>query len=396
MGSEDVEEVETVGAARVQLLERLRGRSQEIAEQIFSDVRPLPGEGRDREEDHDYLAGLSAAIVEGVEYGLCGIGHSDEWWNPPPRAAMAQARLAAHLGVTLETVLCRYATGDRVLREYVIEEADHIEQAELRGLLKGLGASADRFMRSVASEFMGEIERLRQSPTTRHEERVQRLLAADGPVDVGDLEYDLDGWHIGVVGKGPDAYAHAQLAATKLDRKFLVCHRREGTVEGWFGGRQEIELGLVERVLGDDSIAQTRWAVGDPRTELDGWRLTYREAQAAYSILLRSTRRTARARGTILLAAVARDPSLSKSLHETYVVPLGSLGGSARPLRTTLLAYLRSGLNAASAAAALDIDRSTVQRHLRRTEETLGGTIHACSAELQIALELAELNEVEF
>ena len=62
-------------------------------------------------------------------------------------------------------------------------------------------------------------------------------------------------------------------------------------------------------------------------------------------------------------------------------------------LRETLRAYFDAGFNAATAAAALEVDRHTVQRRLRKVEEALGRLLHTCHAELEVALVLEELDD---
>jgi DNA-binding PucR family transcriptional regulator len=93
----------------------------------------------------------------------------------------------------------------------------------------------------------------------------------------------------------------------------------------------------------------------------------------------------------ILLAAVLRDEPLAESLRETYLTPLDEHGDSGL-LRETLRAYFAAGFNAATAAAALGVDRHTVQRRLRKVEEALGRLLHTCHAEVEVALSLEELD----
>jgi DNA-binding PucR family transcriptional regulator len=73
------------------------------------------------------------------------------------------------------------------------------------------------------------------------------------------------------------------------------------------------------------------------------------------------------------------------------MAPLDRHGSSGVVLRETLRAYLASGRNAVTAAAALGIDRHTVQRRLRKVEDTLGRILPTCHAELEVALGLDEL-----
>ncbi|HKT84228.1 MAG TPA: helix-turn-helix domain-containing protein, partial [Solirubrobacterales bacterium] len=87
-----------------------------------------------------------------------------------------------------------------------------------------------------------------------------------------------------------------------------------------------------------------------------------------------------------------RDELLAKSLYETYLAPLDEGSDSGLGLRETLRAYFDAGFNAATAAAALEVDRHTVQRRLRKVEEALGRLLHSCHAELEVALVLEELD----
>ena len=51
------------------------------------------------------------------------------------------------------------------------------------------------------------------------------------------------------------------------------------------------------------------------------------------------------------------------------------------------------GCNAATAAAALRVDRHTVERRLNSIETRLGRSLHTCRAELEVALRLEELGD---
>ena len=147
----------------------------------------------------------------------------------------------------------------------------------------------------------------------------------------------------------------------------------------------------VERLLAEGAPEGATLALGEPRHGLSGWRLTHHEAQAAQEVALRRPQRVTRARDVILLASVLRDEALAKSLLETYMAPLEGHGDSGAVLRETLRAYFSAGLNAATAAAALAVDRHTVQRRLRKVEEALGRLLPDCHAELVVALGLEEL-----
>lgn len=379
----------SVQTIRVELVARLRERMEEIEDAVFARVRALSEP--DSEDDPEYVAGLRATVRDVLEYGLAHIEKGEEWSGPIPSTAAAQARRAARNGVRLDTVLRRYAAGDRLLGDFVMDEADRFPSRALRKVLQVQGPQVDRLMAAVANEYMDELGRMKRSPTQRLAERVQRLVAGEGPADVGDLEYAFDAWHLGLVAEGPDAEAEVRALATGLDTQLLVVSRGDGIVWAWFGARRPLAAPDVEALLESGVARNVSLAVGEPRSGLDGWRLTHREAQAAQEVMLRKPQRLTRARDVILLAAVLRDEALARSLSETYLAPLEGHGDSGAVLRETLRAYFSAGLNAATAAAALAVDRHTVQRRLRKVEEALGRLLPDCHAELVVALGLDEL-----
>ncbi len=374
---------------RVELVVRLRERLTEIEDAILARARTLSEPGN--EEDPEYVAGLRETVAESLEFALVHIEKGEEWTGPIPTAAAQQARRSARAGVRLDTVLRRYAAGDRLLGDFIMDEADRFPSQALRTVLRAHGPQVDRLMAAVATEYMDEVARMRRSPTQRLAERVQRLVAGEDPGDIGGLEYTFDAWHLGMIVKGPGAEACARALATALDCQVLVVPRGSGIVWAWLAARRPLAVADLERQLADGVAGDATLAFGEPRSGLDGWRLTHREAQAAQEVMLRKPQQITRARDVILVAAVLRDDALAKSLFETYLAPLEGHGDSGAVLRETLRAYFSAGLNAATAAAALAVDRHTVQRRLRKVEEALGRLLPDCHAELVVALSLEEL-----
>ncbi len=376
---------------RADLVERLRSRSAEIEDAIFNRVRALASPTES--EDADYRAGLRATVAESVDYALTSIERGEESTEAIPPAAAAQARRAARSGVGLDTVLRRYAAGDRLVSEIIMDEAGRFPADALRQILSTQGPHVDRLMASVAAEYMAELELMRRSPAQRVAERVKKLLAGDAPLDAEGLDYEFEAWHLGLVVTGTGGEAAVRVLATAVGREPLVIMRSDDTAWAWLGGRERLEVSelqchAVAEVLGDLTLA-----VGEPRWGLDGWRLTHREAQAAQQVMLHRSQPFTKASSVILLAAVLRDEPLAESLRETYLAPLDGQGDSGAVLRETLRAYFAAGFNAATAAASLQVDRHTVQRRLRKVEQALGRLLTSCHAELEVALSLEELDD---
>jgi hypothetical protein len=249
----------------------------------------------------------------------------------------------------------------------------------------------DHFTASIAHEYQAEVERTGQSPELRRNEHVQKLLAG-APVDAGALDYEFDAEHLGVIAIGAHAGKTLRALSAGLGRQLLSVSRSDETVWAWLGGQQRLAVTDLERSLSAKEPAGVSLAIGQPASGLDGWRLTHRQAQAAMLVALRRPARITQYADVALLAAVLRDGELARSLIEIHLSPFDSQRDGAAS-RKTLRAYFAAGCNAATAAAALRVDRHTVERRLHAIETRLGRSLHACHAELEVALRLEELGD---
>ncbi len=386
----------SVESVRSGLAELLRGKRAEIEQAIFARFRDVgfdPAAG----EDAEYVAGARAAVAEAVDYGLAAIENGEEWFGSIPAAAVAQARRAARNSVSLERMLLRNNAGHMLLEDYVLQAAENSPFAgqtiAIRHVLRTQGALHDHFTSSIANEYQQEVERAAHSPELRRAEQVQRLLAG-APVDAAQLGYDFDALHLGVIAMGPRAKEAVRAIAAGLDREPLSVTRSEETVWAWFAGQRPLLDAELERVISAGAPEGVSLAIGESAPGIEGWRLTHRQAQAAMLVALRRPERLTRYADVALLAAVLRDRELAQSLRDIHLAPLDD-HRNGRVARETLRAYFAAGCNAATAAAALGVDRHTVQRRLHAIEERLGRLLHSCHAELEVALRLEELQDAD-
>jgi len=362
----------------------------EMEQAIFDRIQALaePGENNDAE----YVVGLREAVKRTVEFGITSIERGEEWTPEPPAVVAIQAQRAARSGVSLDTVLRRYAAGDRVVGEFIVEEADKFPGQIVGQVLKTRGPLVDGLMAHAATQYMHEMERMTRSPEQRRAELVERLLAGDTTVDRAELDYEFEAWHLAAIVTGESAEAAARRVARELGRPALIVPRGPRTVWAWLGGHGRLGIGDIEDLLDRDLLVGVSLAVGEAGRGLEGWRLSHQEAQAGYQVMLRKPQPLARGTDVLLLAAMMRDRALTRSLLRTYLAPLdiGSPDTGA-VLRETLRAYFASGRNAATAAAALEVDRHTVQRRLRKVEELLGRLLNDCYVVLEVGLSLEEI-----
>jgi hypothetical protein len=372
---------------------RLRSRHTAIEEVIFDHVRDPVSFGSAGSEDTEYLAGLHATVVAVVDYVLTGIEQGGESAGPIPLVAVLQARRAARSGVSLDVLVLRYIAGHRLLGEFVNDEADRAGYSSyghaLHQLRRTQESLLERLTGAIAREYQQERDRMERSPEQWRRELVQKLLVGE-PVNATTLDYDLDGWHLGLIATGAEADDAVRNLAGAVGRPLLSIAGSEGTVWAWLGGSRKPAATEMKRLL-SANVAGVPLAMGEPKQGLDGWRLTHREAQAALPVALSRPQALTRCADVPLEAALLRHDLLARVLIESYLSPLDAQKDRGVVLRETLRAYFSKECNAAKAGVVLQVDRHTVRRRLRTIEEALGRLIPSCRAELEVALRLEEL-----
>jgi PucR C-terminal helix-turn-helix domain/GGDEF-like domain len=377
--------------ARAVISARLRARRAEIEAAVLARASAIS----DPAESHDpeYLEGLRTTISDAVDYGLAAIERGEDHKPSLPPTLLAQARLAARNGVGLDTVLRRYSAGYVLLSDFLIEEAEHsnLRGGVLRRLLRAQ-AALDRLLAAVSEEYAREE---RERPGTRDQrraERIERLLAGE-QLDTSGLDYDFEGFHLGVIGAGPGAWKALRGLAIALDCRLLALRRGEGTVWAWLGSRQMIDDEDLRRHVSANWPVGASLAIGEPGAGIPDWRLTHHQAKAALAIALRSPEPLVRYADVALMASVVRDDLLAASLHRLYLGPLKAEHSGGKVACDTLRAYFSAERNISSAAAALGVNRNTVASRLRTIEATIGRPLNTCGPELETALRLAELGD---
>jgi hypothetical protein len=372
--------------ARRELAGRLRRRRAEIRQALLARAHGLSGS--DRGLDHEYLQGLEAAVAGALDYAIGTVEAGDARPLPVPAVILEQARLAARYGVGIETVLHRYFAGFTLVGSFILEEAgDDLPggRDSLHLLLQTQSARFDRVIHAVVEEYNREAAPQRASGEQLRAERVKRLLggeAAGAPV----LGYSLQGWHLGVVLQSTNAEVLQHLAG-RLERRLLRVCPGEGLTWAWLGGRDRLDSREALDAVRGSFESDPLLALGEAGHGVEGWRRTHQQARAALS-LMRQRGASVRYAEVALVVSTRRDELLASHLRQTYLKPLSGQRDGGGSLKRTLRAYLSTGHNVSSAAAALGVSRHTVSARLRLAEELVGQPLHACAAELEIALRL--------
>jgi hypothetical protein len=372
------------------LVARLRARRAEIEAATLTRVYGIaePVES----EDPEYTRGLKAAVGAALDYGFEALERSEERAPPIPAVLLAQARLAARGGVSLDTVLRRYLAGYTLLGDFVICEAEKgglRKGNSLQRLLRGQAALFDRLLATVGEEYAREECGRPESTEQRRAERIERLLAGE-LIDVSELGYEFGGWHLGALAPHAAGSEALEGLAKALDRRLLLVRRGEDMVWGWLGGRREIEPEEIAAIAARWPVGVAA-AIGEPAQGLAGWRLSHRQARATLPMLPPGGAGLVRYAEVALLASALRDELLVTSLRQLCLAPLDRERDGGAVARETLRAYFAARRNVSSAAAALGISRRAVTNRLRAIEERLDDPIAVATVEMETAVRLDEL-----
>lgn len=377
---------------RTDLVARLRTRWREIEQVVLARVYAISGDAG--ASDSDYLVGLRTTVEAALDYGLALIERGEQPLPAVPVALLAQARIAAHSGVGLDTVLRRYVVGYSLLSGFVIQEAERgslLVGPDLQRVLQDLAAGLDRVIAAVTEELSRELQASSGgSRERRRAQYVERILAGE-LLDVSDLGYNLDASHIGFVaaaGAGVVQALHRLAAA--LARRLLLIPSESGVVWGWLGGDRALPSALVLERSSEQCVGP--FAIGEPGSGIAGWRVTHAQAKAAYTVARRRGRSSVRYADVALLASTLRDDLLVNSLRELYLDPLARERDGGVTLRKTLRAWFEADRNLSSAAAALGVNRRTVANRLHTVDERLGRPLaRETATHMEVALWLEEL-----
>lgn len=338
----------------------------------------------------DSLHGLRTAILE---YAADVVEFGERRAAEVPPAVRAVARMAARSGVALDTVLRRYAAANAFIGDVLLEEA---ERAEVTSpvLRRVLHRQATLFGHLLEAVTEAHVREAKSRPTTSQAWRhsyIEGLLVGRLPNSGVELDYDLDGHHIGLMVRGNGAHEVIRELAKRLDRRLLAGSPEEESVwVCWLGGASPLEAEQALRALREIALDEVFVGVGEPGERLSGWRLSHRQAKAALPIAERRGEHVVRYADVAVLASILRDDLGTLSLRQLYLEPLESGRDGGRAARETLRAYFATERNISSTAAALGVDRRTVTNRIRAIEELFGRPLSDFATDLETALRLAD------
>jgi PucR-like helix-turn-helix protein/diguanylate cyclase with GGDEF domain len=306
---------------------------------------------------------------------------------------LAQARAAARSGLPVGSVLRHCSIGCNQLVGFLIEEAEGLSLLgpSLRELAQELSALFERLLDELEREFERECHEKPSSAADRLANQVKRRLTGD-LVELDGVNYDFGGHHLAIVAAGPAEIRTLRTLAEAMNGRFLSVRPDGQSAWIWIGTRNPIDRARLDHWLAANWPAESPLGLSEPAEGSLGWRLSHEQAREAYPFSRRQGRRPVRYSEIAVKAAIERSALASTSLRQLYMSLFRLDEPDSEKLRRTLRAYLDSGHNGASAAAALGLTRQTVSNHIRKIEERFGRSLTRHAAELEMALWLAELD----
>ena len=365
----------------------IAANSEEIEEAVAARMQ---NSGLDLPElNVEGLVGVKPSAEESLNMMVESFEQGDDWDPALPPALAAQIRFAARQGAPLEVIMRGVGIIGSAFLDLVFKRLDDREaKAVLHYMAAWQSRNADKVMTAFTTEYTEELERLSRSPTHDLREQVRKLLEG-GPAETDAFDYRLDSWHVGLIAVGEKVDLIFRRLAETLGCNLMLVPDAEHTFWVWLGAPQRRDFSELERVASrvTDSLSVS---AGEPRKGIGGWRLSHLEAEYAAPVSLLEGPGLVRHSNVALLASALCHEATGRSLMDRYLKPLDR-HRDAEDLRRTLRAYFELSCNAASTASALGVNRHTVQRRLKRVEESIGEPPSVRHAEFSVALRLERL-----
>jgi hypothetical protein len=306
------------------------------------------------------------------------------------------ARMAIRLGAEprgLAQMVDGYRRGHQVQWEgwFDLVEREQLDPGARRELLERgwrfFFDYAGRMSVFITDEYLRERDRLLRSREQRRVQLVRDLLEGH-EVEPAELDYDLDGQHLGAIAWGRGGADALRALAQELDRRLLLVGVIEDTWWGWLGAHRMLSRAAALALDRFRPPQGVRLALGAEAGGAEGFRSTHRQATRSQRAAVRTDAPVTRYDDIALEALAGLDPHEAREFIDRELRGIDGEDTRARRLRDTLQSYFRHGQNAATTAAALGVHEQTVGARLRAVEERTGRPVASRRAELETALRL--------
>lgn len=381
-------------AALKDLASELQGDIPRMVERGLAQMHDEAPEFFVRDDDPDFVQVYRQSYHDQLRFIYDGLAKGRDLEGiEPPALAIEEARLSASLGISLGALLQGYRIGHRLIQEAAMRFAwELVPDSDLRADLLQVTSRWLFVYFDWLSPRMTDVYERERDLLVRDRERRKRQLVRDvldgQPVDVGQLRYELERDHLGIVAWGHMPERALFVLRDEIDLPVLSVAGTDTTAWGWLGAAElgDKELRQVRALTPPDGV---RVAIGEPGYGREGFRLTHRQAWNAYRIARDSEAAVTWHTEVALLALTLQDATMARDFVSRELGVLAGPDERNELLRETLSTYFSLGHNAVATAAALGIHDRTVLYRLRTIEDRIGHPILTRREELGVALRLA-------
>ncbi|MHB1538629.1 MAG: CdaR family protein [Solirubrobacteraceae bacterium] len=385
---------------RADVLAGLRSRVTEHRQALLTHL-PAAAHGAAANGDTELEKGRQEMVDALIEIGLRAIEQGEPWEGPLPEAVRAQGRRAAAAGMSVETMFKRCMDGFAFMRRVFFDELERQqmprrhEHALRRQASEAMDALRLRVFGALAETHSRELATQTRSMQQRRAEITDRLLAGatPPPEELALLDYEIDGWHIGLIATGKDAECSVRTLRAQLGCQALAVCRDEQTVHASLAVQPRINFEAIERVFCARCLdMDASLAVGEPGRGPHALHISHEEAQAAREVARYRPRRLTRYADVAIDAALLSNEEMASTLIARCLTPLDEGGGGAMR-RRVMRELFHLEYNKTLAAEALDLNPETIRRHVKEIQDRLGHPLPELQTEIQLALRAEELRE---
>lgn len=311
---------------------------------------------------------------------------------PPPDGE--GAAIAGRAGVPIESVLKSRRIGNRVALDGWL---DALADSPLAGSAEAVATLTrfvldydDRCTDLFVEVFLEAAHAARLHGHSRLAS-LRRVLSGSAST-LTDEGYDLEGWHLAVIGWGERAERSLRRLAAESGAESLVVEVSDDGWWAWLGGAERAAAAALRCASRFEPEIGSGLACGGVARGINGFRSSHRQAGEAHRVAAYTDEPVTLFTEVALEAMALRDPQVAAEFVSSRLGP-AMIGDDDRAiaLRATLCSYFATAQNAASAAAALGVHEHTVARRVRGIEERLGCSVNEARPELELALRLREL-----
>jgi DNA-binding PucR family transcriptional regulator len=397
-----------VAAIASQLNDRLAAVSGTIRDDLEEAIPELRADARTIE--------LLGASVEGnVDTILHALRHDIAVERvEAPTAALEYARRLAQHGVPVNALVRAYRLGQRRMNDLVFQVVRDVDispatrVAALEATTGTLFDYIDWISQQVVAVYEEERDRWLEDQNSIRALRVREVVAGRAKVDVDatseSIRYPLRWHHLAVViwysdeGRAGDELSRLQRflrelgQATDVGSNPLFAAADQTTGWGWLPYRSAPPNAVeaVREFVGKRADSPCV-AIGSLAPGVDGFRRSYREAQAARAVAVvgganRATVIAASDPGLAAAALLGGDVAAARVWVTEVLGDLAAETENDERLRETLRVFLRCGSSYKQAAEELDLHFNTVKYRIGRAVARRGRPIEGDRLDVELAL----------